>query len=107
MLTSLLLFNLGEAYDSFIAITLRTNHKGKPDFDDLVSSLIDEERHQGGKDNAIALTIRSKTLTGQDWSTSTTKHCVHCGKDGHTKDSCYILYPDKRPKRPDRGTQSS
>ena len=64
MLTSLLLFNLGEAYDSFIAITLWTNRKGEPDFDDLVSSLIDEERCHGGKDNAIALAIRSKPLTG-------------------------------------------
>src|SRR5437667_11793764 len=107
MLTSLLLFNLGEAYDSFIAITLQTNQKGELDFDDLISSLIDEERHQGGKDNAIALAIRSKPLIGQHWTTSTTKHCVHCGKDGHTKDSCYILYPDKRPKQPDRGIQGS
>src|SRR5216117_1577071 len=74
MLTSLLLFNLGEAYDSFIAITLRTNRKGEPDFDDLVSSLIEEERRHGGKDNAIALAIRSKPLTGRYWSTSTTKH---------------------------------
>ena len=65
MLMSLLLFNLREAYDSFIAITLWTNCKGEPDFDDLVSSLIDEECHQGGKDNTIALAIRSKPLTGQ------------------------------------------
>ena len=45
MLTSLLLFNLGEAYNSFIAITLQTNHKGELNFDDLVSSFIDEECH--------------------------------------------------------------
>ena len=65
MLTSLLLFNLGEVYNFFIAITLWTNRKGELDFDDLISSLIDEEHCQGGKDNAIALAIRSKPLTGQ------------------------------------------
>ena len=107
ILTSLLLFSLGEAYDSFIAITLWTNCKGEPDFDDLVSSLIDKEYCQGRKDNAIALAIRSKHLIEWDWSTSTTKDCVHYGRDGHPKDSCYILYSDKRPKWPDRGTQGS
>jgi len=104
MLTSLLLFNLGEAYNFFIAITLQTNCKDEPDFNSLVSSLIDKEHYQGGKDNAIALAIRSKPLIGWDWSTSTTKHYIYYSKDSHTKDSCYILYPNKRPKWPDRGT---
>src|SRR5436190_17580561 len=82
MLTSLLLFNLGEAYDSFIAIILRTNRRGEPDFDDLISSLVDKEHHQGGKDNAIALATRAKPTAVQNSNTSTTKYCTYCGRDG-------------------------
>ena len=32
---------------------------------------------------------------------SSSKQCGHCGRRGHTEDSCYWKHPDKRPKNSD------
>ena len=98
ILTSILLYNLREAYDSFVAITLRTVQDGEPDFDTLAGSLLDEERRRTGAESNIALVTRAK---GKQPAASKegVKNCSHCKKEGHELDSCWVLHPEKRPQR--------
>ena len=46
ILTSMLLHNLGDAYDPFVASTLQSVRNTEPEFDVIVHQLLDEERRK-------------------------------------------------------------
>jgi hypothetical protein len=60
ILTSMLLHNLGEAYDAFVASTLQSVRDTEPEFDVIVYQLLDEERRKQTGDPCTALFTKGR-----------------------------------------------
>ena len=117
VVTSWILHNLNEDYDTFvqnIIQTLRKDPKAYP-LDSLFAHLIDESR---GKDSTGKLLVLSKKNRSKNGSKSGPKkgsnrfrndskaykkkpyglYCSNCKKTNHRTEDCYFLFRDKAPK---------
>jgi hypothetical protein len=87
ILTSMHLHNLGEAYDFFVAPTLQSVRKTKPEFNVIVHQLLNEECQKHTGDSGTALFIKGKKpwhkvsrsrLPNQANTDRKKKHCTRC-----------------------------
>jgi hypothetical protein len=110
ILTSMLLHNLGDAYDPFVASTLQAVRNTEPDFDVIVHQLIDEERRKHNGDSGMALFTkgRKKNFGGKpDSKKNASIICHHCEKSGHVKADCWKLHPEKAPQKKSQNPEQS
>ena len=102
ILTSILLHDLGEVYDPFVASTLQAVRNIEPNFDVIVHQLLDEERrkHNGDSSTALFLKGKKKSFGGkQSFKKNSGIVCHNCQKPGHVKADCWKLHPGKAPQQ--------
>ena len=78
-MTSILLHNLGESYDAFVASTLQAVRDTEPEFDTIVYQLLDEERRKQNRDSTALFTKGKK-----NWSKSTSSGATKPTNTRHT-----------------------
>ena len=103
ILTSLLLHNLGETYEPFVASVLQTVRDQEPDFDTVVHQLVDEERRKQSSDSTTVLFSKAKPKAKGD--NVSQKTCHHCKKGGHVQADCWKLHPEKQPRKGGKNPQ--
>jgi transposase InsO family protein len=92
VLTSLILFGLGDGYDSYVVNIVTAMRTATPNLNEVISGVIDEERRQRGKELGTALATRARSKDNKD------KRCTHCKRKGHAPSECWEEHPEKRPE---------
>ena len=87
ILTSTLLHNLKDSYESFVSSTLQNICGFKPDLNQIISQLLDKKHQQTSSNKTTALLTKKGNL-----------HCNHCNCNNHSIDNCWQLHPEKTPK---------
>jgi hypothetical protein len=101
VLIGLILFGLGDSYDSYVVNTVSAMRSAAPKLNDVIAGVIDEERRQRGKESATALATRArgKGNGNANKGDNKTKRCTHCKRIGHENPECWQLHPEKRPEK--------
>ena len=92
VLTSLILFGLGDAYDSYVINIVTAMRTATPKLNDVISGVIDEEHRQRAKESTTALTTTAQSKDNNN------KRCKHCKRKGHDPSECWKEHPEKRPE---------
>ncbi|KAF4772601.1 hypothetical protein HAV15_012150 [Penicillium sp. str.  len=85
----------------------RVSASSNPDeiyqFEKLTGELEDVDKTLNEERRSTAYTTKTGNARGK--SDKIKQKCEHCNKPGHKKEDCYLLYPEKKPKR-DKVTDS-
>jgi transposase InsO family protein len=96
IVTSVLLANLGPGYETYVTLKRQSARTKDPELDEVIAELIDESRVNETRDSTAMAIRKART------SNSISKFqgiCNHCKKPGHKQADCYLLHPEKRPKK--------
>ena len=104
MLISFLIFGLDESYNTLVTVLKNSQMDDQLTFDDAVAALLEESHHKALHEDPVALLTRvPKPMNMQKGGTI----CIHCHREGHTKEQCWKLHPDLRPRKSSQKSQKS